>query len=153
VQAALYDLLYAHSGLGPVPAKLVSATFTPSNRPQSIVGILVVSQAASRGGRVEGAALAAAMKVDVATGRGSGRIGSLKEGKFDSGQFKTLRRTLVDVASAGLTSLGEKLQDRRKNFVSFVRGVLDEVAAEDPGALVLLETTTSRSLWAWLSDE
>jgi len=153
VQAALYDLLYAHSGLGPVPASLVASTFAPASRPRTIVGISVVSQASSRTGRVEGAALAVAMKVDVATGRVSGRIGSLMDGRFDTGKFQALSRTLVDVASAGLTSLGEKQQDRRKNFISFVRGVVDEIASEDPNALVLLESTTSRSLWSWLSDE
>ena len=153
VQAALYDLLYAHSGLGPVPASLVASTFAPASRPRTIVGISVVSQAASRTGRVEGAALAVAMKVDVATGRVYGRIGSLRDGRFNTGKFQALSRTLVDVASAGLTSLGEKQQDRKTNFISFIRGVVDEIASEDPNALVLLESTTSRSLWSWLSDE
>jgi hypothetical protein len=153
VQAALYDLLFGHAGLGPVPAGLVSSTFEGPNNPRSIVGISVVSQGASRTGRPDGAALAVAMKIDVSTGRIFGRIGHLRNAGFDIGKFQTLSRTLVDVASAGRTSLGEKLQDRRKNFLSFVRGVVDEIASDDPNSLVLLESTTSRSLWSWLSDE
>jgi hypothetical protein len=46
------------------------------------------------------------------------------------------------VASAGLTSLGERQQDRRENFLSFVRGVVDEIAGDDPNALD--STLTSR---------
>jgi hypothetical protein len=153
VQAALYDLLFGHAGLGPVPVDLVAATFEEKSRPKSIVGISVVSQSASRNGRPEGAALAVAMKVDVATGRISGRIGRLKNGAMDRGAFQTLSRTLVEVASAGLVSLGDKQPDRRRNFVSFVRGVVDEVVREDPNALILMESTTARSLWSWLADE
>jgi hypothetical protein len=153
VQAALYDLLFGHAGLGPVPRELVAATFEEKSRPRSIVGISVVSQSASRNGRPEGATLAVAMKVDVATGRIAGRIGRLKNGGMDHGTFQTLSRTLVEVASAGLTSLGDRQPDRRRNFVSFVRSVVDEVARDDPNALVLVESTTARSLWPWLSDE
>lgn len=153
VQAALYDLLFGHAGLGPNPAELVASTFDERARPKAIVGISVVSQAASRGGRPEGAMLAVAMKIDVATGRISGRIGRLKNGAMDRGAFQTLSRTLVEVASAGLTSLGEKQPDRRKNFLSFVRAVIDEVVDDDPNALILVESTTARSLWTWLADE
>jgi RNaseH domain of pPIWI_RE len=153
VQAALYDLLFGHAGLGPVPADLVDATFEEKSRPKSIVGISVVSQSASRNGRPEGATLAVAMRVDVATGRISGRIGRLKNGAMDRGAFQTLSRTLLEVASAGLTSIGDKQPDRRRNFVSFVRGVVDEVVRDDPNALILMESTTARSLWSWLSDE
>jgi len=153
VQAALYDLLFGHAGLGPVPEALVAATFEQESRPKSIVGISVVSQSASRNGRPEGATLAVAMKVDVATGRISGRIGRLKNGAMDRGAFQILSRTLVEVASAGLTSLGDKQSDRRRHFISFVRGVVDEVVGDDPNALILMESTTARSLWSWLSDE
>lgn len=153
VQAALYDLLFGHAGLGPNPSGLVASTFDERARPKSIVGISVVSQSASRGGRPEGAMLAVAMKVDVATGRISGRIGRLRNGVMDRGTFRSLSRTLVEVASAGVTTLGEKQPDRRKNFLSFVRSVVDEVAGDDPNALVLVESTTARSLWSWLSDD
>jgi hypothetical protein len=153
VQAALYDLLYGHAGLGPNPSELVTSTFEEGARPKSIVGISVVSQSASRGGRPEGATLAVAMKIDVATGRISGRIGRLKNGVMDRGVFQSLSRSLVGVASAGLTSLGDKQPDRRKNFLSFVRTVIDEVAGDDPNALILVESTTARSLWTWLADE
>ncbi|TWI76469.1 uncharacterized protein DUF3893 [Bradyrhizobium huanghuaihaiense] len=153
VQAALYDLLFGHAGLGPNPSELVTSTFDERARPKSIIGISVVSQSASRGGRPEGAVLAVATKIDVATGRISGRIGRLKNGTMDRGAFQTLSRTLVEVASAGLTSLGDKQPDRRKNFLSFVRTVIDEVAGDDPNALILVESTTARSLWTWLADE
>jgi hypothetical protein len=153
VQAALYDLLFGHAGLGPNPSELVTATFDEDARPKSIVGIAVVSQSPSRGGRLQGAMIAVAMKIDVATGRISGRIGRLKNGGMDRGAFQTLSRTLVEVASAGLTSLGNKQPDRRKNFISFVRTVVDEVASDDPNALILVDSTTARSLWTWLSDE
>lgn len=153
VQAALYDLLFGHAGLGPNPSELVTSTFDERARPKSIIGISVVSQSASRGGRPEGATLAVAMKIDVATGRISGRVGRLRNGVMDRGAFQTLSRTLVEVASSGLTSLGDKQPDRRKNFISFVRTVINEVAADDPNALIIVESTTARSLWTWLVDE
>jgi len=82
VQAALYDLLFAHAGLGPVPAEIVEASFPSTSRPRSIVGISIVSQAASRAGRPDGAELAVAAKVEVATGRISARLGYLKAETF-----------------------------------------------------------------------
>jgi hypothetical protein len=153
VQAALYDLLFGHAGLGPVPAPIVDDAFADCPHPRTIVGISIGSQAASRAGRPEGATIAVAMKTDVATGKISGRLGFLRNGAMDTGAFQTLSKTLVAVAGSGITSLGEKQPERRENFLAFVRGVVDEVAAEDPHALVLVDSTSARSLWTWLSDE
>ncbi|RXH29337.1 hypothetical protein XH84_22910 [Bradyrhizobium nanningense] len=153
IQAALYDLLFGHAGLGPVPAPIVEAAFVDAPRPRTIVGISIVSQAGSRTGRPEGATIAAAMKTDVATGRISGRLGFLRNGAMDTGKFEALSKTLVAVAASGITSLGDKQPERRSNFLAFVRRVVDEVAAEDPNALVLVDSTSARSLWPWLSDE
>lgn len=153
IQAALYDLLFGHAGLGPVPAPIVEAAFVDAPRPRTIVGISIVSQAGSRTGRPEGAAIAAVMKTDVATGRISGRLGFLRNGTMDMGKFEALSKTLVAVAASGITSLGDKQPDRRSNFLAFVRRVVDEVAAEDPNALVLVDSTSARSLWSWLADE
>ncbi len=153
IQAALYDLLFGHAGLGPVPAPIVEAAFVDAPRPRAIVGISIVSQAGSRAGRPEGATIAVAMKTDVATGRISGRLGFLRNGAMDTGKFESLSKTLIAVASAGITSLGEKQPEKRENFLSFVRRVVDEVAAEDANALVLVDSTSARSLWSWLSDE
>lgn len=153
VQAALYDLLFGHAGLGPVPAPIVDAAFTDCPHPRTILGISIVSQAASRTGRPEGATIALAMKTDVATGRISGRVGFVRNGTMDTGAFEALSKTLVAVAASGVTSLGEKQPERRANFLNFVRRVVDEVTAEDPHALVLVDSTSARSLWSWLSDE
>lgn len=153
IQAALYDLLFGHAGLGPVPAPIVEAAFVDAPRPRTIVGISIVSQAGSRTGRPEGATIAAAMKTDVATGRISGRLGFLRNGTMDLGKFEALSKTLVAVAASGITSLGDKQPERRSNFLAFVRRVVDEVAAEDPNALVLVDSTSARSLWSWLADE
>ena len=153
VQAALYDLLFGHAGLGPVPAPIVDAAFADCPHPRTIVGISIVSQAASRTGRLEGATIAVAMKTEVATGRISGRLGFLRNGSMETGTFEALSKTLVGVAASGITSLGEKQAERRENFLVFVRRVVDEVAAEDPHALVLVDSTSARSLWSWLSDE
>lgn len=153
VQAALYDLLFGHAGLGPVPAPIVDAAFADCPHPRTIVGISIVSQAASRSGRPEGAAIAVAMKTDVATGKISGRLGYLRNGSMDTGAFETLSKSLVAVAAAGITSLGDKETERRQNFLTFVRRVVDEIAAEDPHALVLVDSTSARTLWKWLSDE
>lgn len=153
IQAALYDLLFGHAGLGPVPAPIVEAAFVDGPRPRTIVGISIVSQAGSRTGRPEGATIAVAMKTDVATGRISGRLGFLRNGTMDTGKFEALSKTLVAVAASGITSLGDKQLERRSNFLVFVRRVVDEVAADDPNALVLVDSTSARSLWSWLSDE
>jgi hypothetical protein len=153
VQAALYDLLFGHAGLGPVPAPIVNSAFVDCPHPRRILGISIVSQAASRTGRAEGATIAVAMKTDVATGRVSGRLGFLRNGSMDTGKFDALSKALVAVAASGITSLGEKQSERRENFLAFVRRVVDEVAVEDPHALVLVDSTSARSLWSWLSDE
>lgn len=152
VQAALYDLLFAHSGVGPVPAAVVASAFPKTNAPRKIVGISIVSQAASRRGRPEGAELAVALKIDVATGKISGRFGRAVGRSFDTGEFRGLSETLVRVASAGATSLGADAAERRVHFVSFVRSVVDEVAAEDPNALVIIDSTSARAHWRWLTD-
>ncbi|MBX9679820.1 MAG: RNaseH domain-containing protein [Gemmataceae bacterium] len=153
VQAALYDLLFAHSGLGPTPSDAVRDAFASPARPRTIVGISLVAQAASRTGRPDGADLAVAFKIDATTGAILGRFGRVSGAAFDTGRFQPMSRTLVDVASAGSTSLGSKLEDRRRNFLRFVRSVTDEVAAQDPNAVLIIESTNARGLWAWLSDE
>jgi hypothetical protein len=152
VQAALYDLLFAHSGLGPVPAAVVAAAFPRTTAPRTIVGISIVSQAASRKGRPEGAELVVALKIDVATGKISGRFGRAVGRTFDAGEFRGLSETLVRVASAGTTSLGDDPAERRAHFIAFVKAVVDEVAAEDPNALVIFDSTSARSHWRWLAD-
>jgi hypothetical protein len=152
VQAALYDLLFAHSGLGPVPSAVVAAAFAKTTAPRIIVGISIVSQAASRRGRPEGAELAVALKIDVATGKISGRFGRAVGRAFDAGEFRGLSETLARVASAGTTSLGDDSVERRAHFIAFVRTVVDEVAAEDPNALVIFDSTNASAHWRWLAD-
>ncbi|WP_316158730.1 MULTISPECIES: RNaseH domain-containing protein [unclassified Bradyrhizobium] len=153
VQAALYDLLFGHAGLGPVPAPIVDTAFVDCPHPRTILGISIVSQAPSRAGRPEGATIAVAMKTDVTTGKIFGRVGFLRNGAMDTGKFEPLSKTLVAIAASGITSLGEKQPERRTNFLFFVRQVVNEVATEDPHALVLVDSTSTRSLWTWLSDE
>ncbi|RXG86116.1 hypothetical protein EAS62_37830 [Bradyrhizobium zhanjiangense] len=153
IQAALYDLLFGHAGLGPVPAPIVEAAFVDAPRASRHRRHLdrVAGRLPHRPPR--GATIAVAMKTDVATGRISGRLGFLRNGAVDTGKFEALSKTLTAVASAGITSLGEKQPERRENFLSFVRRVVDEFAAEDANALVLVDSTSARSLWSWLSHE
>jgi hypothetical protein len=61
---------------------------------------------------------------------------------MDAGKFEALSKTLIAVAASGITSLGDKRPDRRSNFLVFVRRVVDEVAADDPHALVLVDSTS-----------
>ena len=153
-QAALYDLLFAHAGLGPQPATVVGGAFPiEASRPKTILGIFVASQAASIKGRPNGAELVIAAKIDVATGRIYARIGYLKGSTLETTDFETLDRTLPAIASSGATSLGEKQLDRKRNFIAFLRRTIDDVARDDPKALVMVDATYSKGFWPWLSDK
>jgi hypothetical protein len=153
VQAALYDLLFAHAGLGPVPASVITSTFPDlDTRPRTILGIMVVSQARSRRGRPSGAEIAVAARVDVETGRISAHLGYVDaSGRMKTCEFLPLGRALVQVARAGQTSLGPS-SERGRNFMTFLRAVLENTASLDPNAIVLVDATNIAGLWRWLSD-
>lgn len=154
IQAAIYDLVFGHSGLVTEISALVAKHFPDqAMRPKSVMGISVVSQARGRaGGR--GSKICVATRIDAATGRTEGRIGWVDAKRMRwSGSWRPFFELLKEVAEIKPTSLGKDREAESESFQSFVRAMLDEAAAAGDRPLVLIDSTSASGLWPWLRDD
>ncbi len=154
IQAAIYDLVFGHSGLVTEISDLVAKHFPdPATRPRSVMGISVVTQARGRaGGR--GSKLCVATRIDVVTGRTEGRLGWVDAKRMRwSGSWRPFSELLKEVAEIRPTSLGKDREAESESFQSFVRAMLDEAAAAGDRPLVLIDSTSASGVWPWLRDD
>lgn len=152
-QMAMYDLLYGHSGLVLNVNEAVDHAFNDAaNRPKSIIGISVVSQARSRKIGGGGGQLCVATMLDLKDGRAYGKVATHQAGgpgwTEDWRSFHTLLKLIADMP---LPTIGQDQEQAKDTFQRFVQHVLDE-AQDDGGALVMIDSTSSQGLWPWLND-
>jgi hypothetical protein len=152
-QMAMYDLLYGHSGLVLNVKEAVDYAFRDAaNRPKSIIGISVISQARSRKMGGGSGQLCVATMLDLENGRAYGKVATHQAGgpgwTEDWKSFHTLLKIITDMP---LPTIGQDQEQAKDTFQRFVQHVLDE-AQDDGGALVMIDSTSSRGLWPWLND-
>lgn len=153
VQAAIYDLVFGHSGLvSDVSVPLANAFPHESARPTSIIGISVLTQSRTRLGGKAGR-LCFATRIDAATNRTSARVGWYSGEMRWTKEWEPLFDALKRIASPEIAAtLGKGAAEQRSNFQQFVAGILDDCAEAGERPLVLVDSTSASGLWPWLSD-
>ncbi len=153
VQAAVYDLLFGHSGLVSEVQSLLKGAFPKEDtRPKAIIGISVVTQARLRSG-AKGGRICLATRIDAATGRTTARVGWFDGCMRWTDYWEPFFAALKRVASPDVTaSLGSGRNVERDSFQKFVRAVIDDTAQAGDRPLVLIDSTSAASLWPWLQD-
>lgn len=153
VQAAIYDLVFGHSGLVSDIGEVLAGAFPDEDRrPTSIIGISVLTQARTRIGS-RGGRLCLATRIDSATNRTTARVGWFDGEMRWSAEWEPLFGALKRIASPEISaSLGQGVAAERANFQLFVRGMLDGCAEEGDRPLVLIDSTGAAGLWPWLAD-
>lgn len=152
VQAAVYDLVFGHSGLVSEVASVVAGGFPDvETRPTSIIGISVLTQARNRFSATSGK-LCIATRIDCDTGRTTARVGWYDGGMRWSASWEPLFEALKKIASPNIkASLGGPAVER-ESFQTFVREILDERAEVGDRPFVMIDSTSASSLWPWLTD-
>lgn len=153
VQAAVYDLVFGHSGLVSDVSGIVAGAFPDeATRPDCIVGISVLTQARTRLGTPAGR-LCIATRIDTASNLTTAKVGWHDGEMRWSTRWEPLFSALKRIASPEVTaSLGQGAPAERASFQLFVSGILDGCVEEGDSPLVLIDSTTASALWPWLAD-
>lgn len=153
VQAAIYDLLFGHSGLVSEVQSLLKGAFSKeATRPKAILGISVVTQARLRHG-AGGGRICLATRVDAETGRTTARVGWFDGAMRWSPTWEPFFEAMKRIADPKvMASLGDGRNVERDSFQKFVRMVIDGAAQAGDRPLVLIDSTSAAGLWSWLTD-
>lgn len=153
VQAAIYDLLFGHSGLVSEVGSVSEVAFpNEETRPKAFLGISVVTQSRTRTG-AGGGKLCLATRLDVATGTTTARVGWFENGMQWSRDWVPFFEALKRIASPSITAtLGNDRTVERSSFQTFVQTIVDEAVRHGDRPLVMVDSTSAASLWPSLSD-
>lgn len=148
LQAAIYDLMFGHSGMAPVPAAAVAEAFPEEkDRPTAIVGFSVINLARRRRGGGAGAVAVATM-VDVETGITKARV-AWSGGASDWMEFGS---ALVYVAGLGDSKIGADREAAKETFQKFVSSTIAALVKSQVRPLVMFDATSASGLWPWLNN-
>lgn len=151
IQAAVYDLMFGHSALVSEIGSLAAADFPDSaQRPRSVIGISVVTQARLRNGG-SGGQICLASRIDAASGRTTARVG-WHDGAMQWTEWKPFFEAMKHVASLKAAQLGSDQDMRKDSFQAFAEAIIDEAVADGDRPLVMLDATSAAGLWPWLTD-
>ncbi len=152
IQAAVYDLMFGHSGLVSEIGSLLRSEFPDdAARPRAIIGISVVTQSRLRYGGA-GGRICLATRIDAETGRTTARVGWFDRVMKWTGWepfFVVLKRIANPEMSA---TLGDGDSVERDSFQKFVKAVIDDAAVAGDRPLVIVDSTSAAGLWPWLTD-
>lgn len=160
IQAALRDLISAHSGRFEGLARAVESAFSTvsemrDSAPREILGITVVRKRAGRHrGGVGSTYLALAIRMDVSTGRSELRSAfEDRSGQLKISQWEPFADGLSTVSRISPVRLAEKTDIARTRFARFVDEVISESVDAGSNPLVLIDSTNCVQLWNWLADQ
>ncbi len=153
VQAAVYDLLFGHSGLVSEVKSLLKGAFPKeATRPTAIIGISVVTQSRLRYG-AGGGRLCLATRIDAESGRTTARVGWFNGVMRWSEHWEPFFEAMKRIADpAIMATLGNGRAVERDSFQKFVRAVVDGDVEAGGRPLVLIDSTSAAGLWPWLAD-
>jgi hypothetical protein len=155
IQNALYDLLFAQSGYAEAVPESINALFTDKmaeRKPRYVVGLAVIAKNKTRFKNRR--KLIAAVRYDTRTDESSVKY-SYWEGKSNISEWMPFTTGLFSISKLSKHSLGLKAEDIGNSIVKFCSQVIEEVAKDDPHALILVNPThiNSRYAWNWLQDK
>ncbi|MBR0965787.1 DUF3893 domain-containing protein [Bradyrhizobium diazoefficiens] len=148
LQAATYDLLFAHSGIAPIPSDALKEAFPdPARRPDFLLGVSIVRTARRRRGG-NGGALIFAAKVNLSDGKTVARLASSQ----GTTSWLPFGDALVEVAKLGAADLGIDRTAAIETFQRFVSDTVKEQVAAGERPMVLFDGSASMGLWPWLNN-
>jgi hypothetical protein len=160
IQAALRDLISAHSGRFEGLARAAESVFSTvsemrDSAPREILGITVVrKQAGRRRGGVGSTYLPLAIRMDVSTGQCELRSAfEDASGQLKISQWEPFADGLSTVSRISPVRLAEKTNIARTRFARFVEEVISESVDAGANPLVLIDSTNCVQLWNWLADQ
>jgi hypothetical protein len=151
VQNALYDLLFAHSGYAEAVSENVNGLFSAQmaeRKPRYIVGLFVIAKTQF------GDMLIVAVRYDVQTCDSKMKY-SHGKGKSTISNWEPFTAGLCNISRLSEHTLGSKAEEIGNNIVKFCYSVIEEIAQEDPYAIIIVNSThiNNQYAWSWLQDK
>ncbi|AFZ05355.1 hypothetical protein Osc7112_0768 [Oscillatoria nigro-viridis PCC 7112] len=156
VQAALKDLLYAHSGriddvkekvdkwLKDVPAEA---------RPKEIIGITIVRKQKGRArGDIGPTFLPIAMRLKVETGECELCCAYEKGNNLQISPWSKFSDAIAFISQISPVKLADKQEARQLRFMEFVKQIISNSVDEGNQPLVMIDSSNCAQLWPWLVD-
>jgi hypothetical protein len=156
VQAALKDLLSAHSGrIDGVQEKVDKylKDIPTEARPKEILAITVVRKQKGRvRGRIENTFLAVAMRLKVDTGKCELCCAYDKGNTLAISPWSNFSDAIAFIAQLSPVKLGDKKEVRKTRFMEFVKQIISNSVEEGAQPLVMIDSSNCVQLWPWLAD-
>jgi hypothetical protein len=156
VQAALKDLLSAHSGrIDDVKEKVDKwLKDTPvAARPKEIIGITIVRKQKGRvRGSIENTFLPVAMRLKVETGECELCCAYEKGNNLQISSWSKFSDAIAFISQISPVKLADKKDRRQTRFMDFVKQIISNSVDEGNQPLVMIDSSNSAQLWPWLAD-
>lgn len=156
VQAALKDLLSAHSGrIDAVQEKVDKhlKDIPPEGRPKEILAITVVRKQRGRvRGRIENTFLAVATRLKVDTGKCELCCAYDKGNTLAISPWSSFADAIAFIAQLSPVKLADKNEVRKTRFMEFVKRIISNSVEEGAQPLVMIDSSNCVQLWPWLKD-
>ncbi|MEG4989749.1 RNaseH domain-containing protein [Microcoleus sp. BR0-C5] len=155
VQAALKDLLSAHSGrIDDVKEKVDKwLKDTPIEaRPKEIIGITIVRKQKGRSrGSIEKTFLPVAMRLNVETGECE-LCCAYERNSLQISPWSKFSDAIAFISQISPVKLADKEDVRRNRFMEFVKQIISNSVEEGNQPLVTIDSSNCVKLWSWLAD-
>jgi pPIWI_RE module N-terminal domain/RNaseH domain of pPIWI_RE/MID domain of pPIWI_RE len=156
VQAALKDLLSAHSGrIDGVQEKVDKylKDIPREARPKEILAITIVRKQRGRvRGPIKDTFLAVAMRLKVDTGKCELCCAYDKGNTLAISPWSSFSDAIAFIAQLSPVKLGDKNEVRKTRFMEFVKQIISNSVEEGAQPLVMIDSSNCVQLWSWLAD-
>ncbi|MEA5501429.1 RNaseH domain-containing protein [Limnoraphis robusta] len=156
VQAALKDLLSAHSGrIDGVKEKVDKylKDIPAEARPKEIIGITIVrKQRGRKRGSIESTFLPVAMRLKVETGECELCCAYEKGNSLQISLWSKFSDAIAFISQISPVKLADKKEVRQTRFMEFVKQIISNSVEEGNQPLVMIDSSNCVQLWPWLAD-
>lgn len=156
VQAALKDLLWAHSGrIDDVKEKVDKwlKDIPQEARPKEIIGITIVRKQKGRTrGFIDQTFLPVAMRLNVETGECELRCAYEKGNSLQISPWSTFSDAIAFISQISPVKLANDKKGREIRFMEFVEQIISNSVDEGNQPLVTIDSSNCVQLWPWLAD-
>lgn len=151
-QAALRDLISAHSGRVVGLRDAVSACFPESTAPRQVIGITVVRRNAGRWSGYARTFLPVALRLDVESGNCEIRCAYEGTAGLVITPWQSFGDGLATVSRISPVRLAEARPEARTRFMRFCEEVITDAVEARAQPLVVIDSSNCAGLWGWLTD-
>jgi hypothetical protein len=156
VQAALKDLLFAHSGRIDEVKKKVDKWLKDlpvEARPKEIIGITIVRKQKGRvRGEIGSTFLPIAMRLKVETGECELCCAYEQGNNSQISPWSNFSEALAFISQISPVKLADKKDPRQTRFMGFVKQIISNSVDEGNQPLVMIDSSNCVQLWPWLAD-